>query len=138
MKLLFADSSYFIAMSNRHDAFHAAAIEFSRINDRPFIVTDAIILELGAYFSRADRRPTFERIMRTFAEDQVEVVPLDPVLLRRALDLFFRRPDKNWSLADCISFLVMKDRGIVEAVSTDEHFEQAGFVALLRTPKPAA
>jgi uncharacterized protein len=134
VKLLFADSSYFIALSMRHDAFHAAALQFSRRNDRPLVVTDAIILELGAHFARADRRPAFERIMKTLAEDQVEIIHHDPGLLRQALDLFFQRPDKDWSLADCISFLVMKDRDLVEAITTDEHFEQAGFIALLRQP----
>jgi len=124
-------------MSNRHDDFHAAAIAFAQRSAGPLILTDAILLELGAYFGRADRKSTLAHIMKTFAEDQVEIVPLDPELLRRSLDLFFQRPDKNWSLADCISFLVMKDRDIVEAITTDEHFEQAGFVALLRNPKLA-
>ena len=48
-------------------------------------------------------------------------------------DLFAARPDKDWSLTDCISFVVMKDRGITEALTGAHHFEQAGFVALLRS-----
>jgi len=48
------------------------------------------------------------------------------------LELYARRPDKSWSLTDCISFVVMTDRGLTEALTGDHHFEQAGFRALLR------
>ena len=53
-------------------------------------------------------------------------------LLRRGLDLYEARTDKEWGLVDCVSFIVMSDRGLTEALTSDEHFEQAGFVALLR------
>jgi hypothetical protein len=51
--------------------------------------------------------------------------------LQRGLDLFAGRSDKNWSLTDCISFVVMQDEGLTEALTGDSHFEQAGFKALL-------
>jgi predicted nucleic acid-binding protein len=51
---------------------------------------------------------------------------------RRGCELYDARPDKEWSLTDCISFVVMRDRGIEQALTGDEHFEQAGFAALLR------
>ena len=60
------------------------------------------------------------------------VVPAETDLFRRGLDLYHNRPDKEWSLTDSISFVVMKDRGLTEALTGDHHFEQAGFVALLR------
>jgi predicted nucleic acid-binding protein len=49
-----------------------------------------------------------------------------------AFRLYRDRPDKQWSLCDCISFVVMQSRGLREALSADEHFQQAGFRALLR------
>ena len=52
----------------------------------------------------------------------------------RALELYERRADKDWSLTDCLSFLVMEDRGIRDALTADHHFEQAGFRALMRMP----
>jgi predicted nucleic acid-binding protein len=58
-------------------------------------------------------------------------MPLDSGLLQRGLHLFAGRPDKNWSLTDCISFVVMQDEGLIEALTADAHFEQAGFKALL-------
>jgi len=60
------------------------------------------------------------------------VVGLDPHLYQRGINLYAQRPDKEWSLTDCISFVVMSDRGITEALTGDHHFEQAGFRALLK------
>ena len=60
-----------------------------------------------------------------------EVVHVDQELLEQGLALFQSRPDKEWSLTDCISFAVMQKRGIGRALTTDHHFEQAGFERLL-------
>ena len=61
------------------------------------------------------------------------MVPLDDDIYRRALALFASRADKEWSLTDCVSFVVMGDRAITQALSTDAHFAQAGFEAVLQT-----
>ena len=63
----------------------------------------------------------------------VEVVPQTSLQFREAFDLYKNRADKEWSLTDCASFNLMKERGITEALALDVHFEQAGFVALLRS-----
>jgi len=60
------------------------------------------------------------------------VMPVGQDLARRGLELFCHRADKEWSWTDCISFLVMEERRLRQALTTDEHFEQAGYVALLR------
>ena len=65
------------------------------------------------------------------ASPRTRVVPLDSRLLQRGLDLFAERPDKHWSLTDCISFVVMRDAGLTAALTGDNHFVQAGFKALL-------
>jgi predicted nucleic acid-binding protein len=65
------------------------------------------------------------------ASSRVKVVSLDSGLMRRGLELMRNRPDKDWSLADCISFVVMEEMGLREALTGDRHFEQAGFKALL-------
>ncbi len=62
----------------------------------------------------------------------VEIVPLDEQLVARAFQLYRQRMDKEWGMTDCISFVVMQERGIAGALTTDEHFQQAGFRALLR------
>ena len=63
---------------------------------------------------------------------RVEIVPADTHLFKRGVDLFEQRQDKEWSLTDCLSFVVMRDKGITEALTGDKHFEQAGFVAILK------
>jgi len=66
------------------------------------------------------------------ADPTVDIVPLLEPLYARGMQLYRARPDKEWGLTDCVSFLVMQDRGLTEALTTDEHFQQAGFRALLR------
>jgi predicted nucleic acid-binding protein len=67
-------------------------------------------------------------------DPSVEVVTLSPELYTQAFSLFRARSDKEWGLIDCVSFVVMEARGITEALASDEHFEQAGFKALLHKP----
>jgi len=62
----------------------------------------------------------------------VNVVSVDRTLMHRAIDFYRGREDKEWGLTDCISFIVMEDHGLTDALTTDEHFQQAGFRALLR------
>lgn len=66
------------------------------------------------------------------ADPTIRIIHASNALFVRGLELYHARPDKDWSLTDCISFVVMKDEEIHEALTGDQHFEQAGFVALLR------
>jgi len=65
-------------------------------------------------------------------DPEVTIVPASADLWQRGVTLFAGRPDKDWSLTDCISFVVMQERGLTAALTADRHFEHAGFVALLR------
>ena len=87
---------------------------------------------LEALAERQNRR-AFEPFYQTLKEDQrMRIVPAEPSLWERGLTLYFQRPDKEWSLTDCISFVVMQEEGLTEALTGDHHFGQAGFKALLR------
>ena len=66
------------------------------------------------------------------SDPQVTIVSPSASLFDRGVELFAKRPDKCWSLTDCISFVVMEEQGIMHALTGDRHFEQAGFVALLK------
>jgi predicted nucleic acid-binding protein len=79
-----------------------------------------------------DRQGVMPFIRALHTDPHLVIVPATDNLFGRGLDLFDSRPDKEWSLTDCISFVVMQDHGINEALTGDRHFEQAGFVALLK------
>lgn len=128
----FADTSYFEAIICTRDQHHLAAVEASRLPWRQIITTEFVLLELGATFSKPDDRADFlliDRMVRTRAD--VLLIPASSELLQRGRDLFAARPDKAWSLTDCISFVVMQEQGLTDALTTDQHFTQAGFRALL-------
>ncbi len=115
------------------DIAHAKAVEVSEPLERPVLLTDFIILELGNAFSGTAERGPFSRLVAHLrAHSNVRIIPASRDLLDRGLELLSRRADKEWSLTDCTSFLVMWDEGLTDALTTDHHFEQAGFRALLR------
>jgi predicted nucleic acid-binding protein len=66
------------------------------------------------------------------ADPQFEIIPYDSAVYRAGFDLYSQRPDKDWSLTDCISFAVMTERKLMDAVTADHHFEQAGFRAIFK------
>ncbi len=92
-----------------------------------------MLLEIGNALSKKRYRQAAVELLDALEQDlQVEIVLLSEELYERALELFRNRPDKDWGLIDCVSFVVMKECGLTEALTTDEHFEQAGFRSLLR------
>ena len=98
------------------------------------VTTKAVQLEIGSAFSRLAYRNAGLAILEAMDRDpRITVAPLDDDLYRRALVLFGSRMDKDWSLTDCISFVVMRDRTITQALISDVHFAQAGFDAVLLT-----
>ena len=131
----FVDTGFAIALSVRRDRFHARAALLASEIERTktlLVTTHAVILEIGAALSKLDTRADGATLMRSLlADPTVRVVPHDALLLNKALSLFEQRPDKERSLCDCTSFVVMQDLGITHALSTDRHFDQAGFTALL-------
>lgn len=130
---VFADTSYYLAALRSDDPAHPRAIAESRIH-RQIVTTEFVILEMGSAMSRASALPDFLALVEMLrSTPRVSVVPLGSSLMERGLGRMAERPDKDWSLIDCISFIVMEDMKIAEALTTDHHFEQAGFRALLRS-----
>jgi predicted nucleic acid-binding protein len=92
-----------------------------------------VLMELGDALSAGRNRQAFLHFIdRLAGEPDWEVVPASPALFARAVELFRERGDKEWSLTDCSSFVVMTERGITEALTNDHDFEQAGFRILLK------
>lgn len=91
--------------------------------------------ELAAYLSATANRPLFNSLLLQLqSSSAVDFIDANQELFDRGAELYADRPDKQWSLVDCISFIVMQRDGISEALSTDHHFTQAGFTALLELP----
>ena len=133
---VFLDTSYAIALSAPTDQFHDRALRLAdelKAAKARLVTTRAVLLEIGNALARRRYRPAAVNLLRALAADpNVEVLPLSEELYTRAFQLFSARPDKDWGLLDCASFVVMTDRGIVKALTADEHFQQCGFRALLR------
>ncbi len=131
----FLDTSYAIALSSRADRFHERAQDLAdRIEVEPLhlVTTRAVLLEIGnALAKQRFRRVGVELLAAIETDPRVDIVPLSEDLFALAGDLYRRHSDKEWGLTDCVSFAVMRKRGIVEALSTDHHFKQAGFRPLL-------
>jgi uncharacterized protein len=131
VKAAFADTSFYLALLDVRDELHERALVESKLN-RPIVTTEFVILELGNACARAEDHEDFLAVLAGMrASSRTAIVPLHPQLRQRGLDLFASRADKNWSLTDCTSFVVMYDQAIHESLTSDRHFEQAGFKALL-------
>lgn len=133
---VFLDSSFAIAAVSPRDHYHARAASMTQeleVNATRIVSTYAVFLEIGNSLAKRRTRSNAIRTIEWLQHDpSVEIVPLDPDLFNRAFELFRQRADKEWGLVDCVSFIVMQQRGLTESLTSDQHFEQAGFVALLR------
>ena len=129
----FADTAYYLALTNPDDVAHQLANELTEKFDGFLITTSAVVNELGNYLRVPANRRLFSQIVQQLQQDQdVRIVHFDKSLFRSGVELFEQRPDQEWSLTDCISFVVMKRQRVSDALTTDHHFEQAGFRALLK------
>jgi predicted nucleic acid-binding protein len=134
MKRLFGDTSYFIALIAPNDALHERAMALA--GEPMIVITSAWVMsELAAYLADPPNRALFTTLLSGMRENPlVEFIEAAAEPFDAGAELYAQRPDKQWSLVDCISFVLMEREGITEALSGDRHFEQAGFKALLLQP----
>jgi hypothetical protein len=129
------DTSGWIALLHTKDSNHnQAELLWLDLGTRgcSIILTDWIIAETGNGLARSSIREQFcDAIALMRASSRAKIVTVDGDLAERAIELYRRHADKSWGLVDCASFVVMQDRGISEAFTSDRHFEQAGFSCLL-------
>ena len=95
------------------------------------MVTDAVLLEIGNSLSRSHKSRAIEIFEEFFVSEEVEIVRLDEMLFNKAFELYKSHADKSWGLVDCVSFVVMKENNITDALTCDKHYVQAGFRALM-------
>lgn len=94
-------------------------------------VTEAVLTEVGNALSAVNRTVAVQFIQQCYRTANMRIVSVDTPLLNRALQLYQARSDKTWGLTDCISFVVMQEQGLIDAVTADQHFIQAGYRALM-------
>src|SRR5438309_11929142 len=115
MKPRFADAFYFLALGNPDDSDHSRVFAFSQRFMAPVVTTAWVLTEVGDAFAAPRQRPAFLVLLEELRKDPgTTVVPASQALFERGVELYSKRPDKAWSLTDCISFVVMTDLGISE------------------------
>lgn len=133
---IFLDTAFIQALLNRNDSLHAAAIRvWPRIQAaRETVITEAIIIEVCNALAGLQRETAVAFVRGCYANPKISVIEVSPGLLERALDFYAQHGDKDWGLTDCISFVVMRDEELFLAATSDRHFPQAGYTALLLEP----
>lgn len=134
---LFVDTSFLIALVNHGDVNHQHALTLqSRLSRQKIqrITSEYVLFELGDGLSRLRFRSVAEKMIDLVRRDKmIEIVSASTTILEQSLYLFRQRPDKEWSLTDCSSFVIMRQRNLQFALTADHHFAQAGFHPLLHT-----
>ena len=125
---VFADAFFWIALLNRRDEYHPVVRDFAMGFQGRMVTTHWILSEVADAFAGSSARQTIKALVTALENDpSVLLLEASAELFHQGLDLYHKRPDKHWSLTDCISFVVMGDRGLSEALTGDHHFAQAGF-----------
>jgi len=130
---IFIDTMYVVALVNENDEHHERASELSeKYENSAFVTTDGVLIEIANVFARNYKEQAVEIIEDFRSSDDIEIVHLNPALFYKAFEHYKTYLDKTWSLVDCISFEVMKEKGLTDALTGDKHFEQAGFNRLMK------
>jgi predicted nucleic acid-binding protein len=137
--VILIDTGYLIALMNPRDQLHARAVAWSSAIHEPLLVTEYVLCECVNFFSMPPDRPKAHAVVTALQDDPgCEIVEASQALFHDGLRLHEERSDKSWSLTDCVSFVIMQQRGLFRALAYDKHFEEAGFEPVLRSKPPSA
>ncbi len=128
---VFVDTSFVLALINERDQYHKQAESLSfKFEESSLITTVAVLLEIGNALAKGFRREANAvlRLLRSSA--RVEVVQIDARILEKALEIYEKYDDKTWGPVDCVSFIVMGERGLTDVLTFDEDFSAAGFTVV--------
>lgn len=129
---MFVDTGYFLALLRKRDSLHDAAVKASGKYDGPFVTTDLVLVEItNALSLPAYRASAVNFVEKIQSDPNTTVISFGPEGMSKAFAFYKERPDKEWGLVDCFSFVTMKENRIRIALTFDEHFRQAGFEAPL-------
>lgn len=132
MTAIFIDTSYLLALINSRDRYHTLANQVSRTLTASFVTSEAVLLELGNGLAKPPfRRLAVQAIIHLQNDKNTTIIPTTHSVFSAGFDLFQTRPDKAWGLVDCTSFIIMRQLGLADVLTTDHHFTQAGFNRLI-------
>jgi uncharacterized protein len=135
VKAIFVDTSYWIALIHETDDLHNRAVAIDKkLTNVQLITSDMVLTELLNEFSKLGRhlrKLAADWVHGLRSRDDVKIVPQTSAQFTEALHIYETFIDKEWSLTDCASYLIMKERKITEALSHDHHFKQMGVNVLL-------
>ncbi|HEY4642830.1 MAG TPA: PIN domain-containing protein [Thermoanaerobaculia bacterium] len=133
MRLYLVDTWFLIAVIDRFDRHHRQAVQLDeRTRDAVFVTHEGVLAEFLTYFSgfgRIQRQTAVQRVRGLRVHPQYNVASFSP-LFPAALDLYAQRLDKEYSLIDCMSMTLMRERGITHVLTNDHHFRQEGFTVV--------
>jgi predicted nucleic acid-binding protein len=136
VKAIFADTYYWAALTSPGDGAYPRALEFSRsLRPDRIVTSDDVLVEYLAFFAKSHhtiRAQAGNLVSGLLKTSGVLVIPQSRKLFMAGLGLYCARPDKGYSLTDCISMQIMRLQGLTDVLTNDRHFEQEGFQALFR------
>jgi predicted nucleic acid-binding protein len=136
MRRVFVDTVFWIAVLDPGDSLHRTATSaLDAVAGAQLVTSEMVLVETLNAFSVAGtqmRSAAVRLVEKLRARENLAIVPQTPDLFEAAFELYGSRPDKGWSMVDCASFVIMRELRIVEALTFDSDFIQAGFQALLR------
>ena len=136
MKLIFADTFYWISLTNPEDGAHATSVTFDSSKQRPpLVTTEEVLTEFLTFFGNKGpflRRKAVAVVESILGDRTIRVLPQTHETFRAGFELYAARPDKGYSLPDCISMETMRREGLTDVLTNDRHFEQEGFYSVFR------
>jgi predicted nucleic acid-binding protein len=132
---VFADTFYWIALTNKRDSAHHAVMNFTAsLGPRMVITSDEVLTEFLAFCASDEllRGVAGRAVKGLLSKPDIHVIAQSRSSFLEGLALYNERPDKGYSLTDCISMQTMRREGLTEVLTNDRHFEQEGFRALFR------
>jgi len=129
MRRYFVDAFYWIALFSHRDQWHRRVMAFDvTLGDAPLYTTDEILTEFLAFYSATDLRTRAAAfVQRVLSTVGTTVIPQTRAGFVDALALYQARPDKHYSLTDCVSMQAMRREGLTDVLTNDHHFVQEGF-----------
>ncbi|EAW35459.1 MULTISPECIES: type II toxin-antitoxin system VapC family toxin [Lyngbya] len=136
MKTIFADTFYWVASINPADNWHNRVLEITKTLQRANLVTtEEVLVEVLTFFSTYGyqmRQRIVKLVEGIIINPNVRVIQQTHESFMDGLNLYKNRPDKGYSLTDCISMQTMRQLDIIEVLTNDKHFTQEGFIILLQ------